>query len=484
MSDQLYQTLAVVIYLSIVASIAYFSYKRNISANDFIIGGRGLNYWLTALAAHGSDMGSWIFIGYPMVVFLSGMFNTWVGIGLTLFMFLNWQFIAPRVRIATEQYNSLTFSSFYESRLADTSGLIRVFSSIMCIFYYTIYISAGLIGLGYVAITLFEISYLLGITIGIAIVIPYVFFGGYRTLAWIDLFQGIFLLLVILFVPVYTLVKLGGWTVMINAIDQVQLSTALLPNLKPLTLLTAFFLMTELGLGYFGQPHIVTKFMGIKRVQEIKKSKYIGMTWMVLSLGAATLIGLVGIPFFQESGLANPQEVFIQMVKRSFHPFLIGLFLCAVLAATINTIGSQVLVLASSVTEDLYKRLYRKDASQRTLLVVSRAGVVVTGAIAYMIAFFEVGTVYGVVSYAWAGLGSAFGPLLIFSLYSKKVNKYGGWAGILSGGIVAAIWPSINSLFPLKIPAMLVGFVSSCITIYIVSLATDHLVHQSAKEIP
>src|ERR1700677_4629239 len=173
------ELLAIIVYFLLLLTVGYFSYKKSLSAEDFIIGGRSMNYWLTALAAHASDMSSWLFMGYPAVIFMGGLFNAWTAVGLLLFMFLNWQLIAPKIRIATEQYNSLTFSSFFESRLADTSGTIRVFTAIISLVFYTIYISAGLVGLGLLLETLFNLNYYWGVLIGIVIVIPYVFTGGY-----------------------------------------------------------------------------------------------------------------------------------------------------------------------------------------------------------------------------------------------------------------------------------------------------------------
>jgi sodium/proline symporter len=468
-----YELIAVGIYLAIVGVIGYCSYLHHLSATDFILGDRSLNYWLTALSAHASDMSNWLFMGYPALIFLNGLQGAWAGIGLIIFMYLNWQIVAPKIRIATEQYNSLTFSSFFESRVADTSGVIRAFTSIMCIFFYIIYIAAGLTGMAYLIESLFGLPYFYGLIIGACIVIPYVFFGGYRTLAWIDLFQGMFLMIVIIFVPLYITGQIGGWAMLSERISASNLSLSLFPNLTGMGILTIFLSICGWGLGYFGQPHIVTKFMGIKNVKDMAKSKYVGMTWMTLALTAATLVGLVAIAYFYITGIQNPEHVFIVMVNQTFHPILIGFFLCAVVAATINTVGSQILVLTSSLTEDLYKRLFRKKASQRELLLVSRAGVIFSSLIAFFIALPKSNTIYGLVLYAWSGLGSSFGPLLLFSLYSKNVNKYGSWAGILIGGVLAAVWPLINGLFTYQIPAVVVGFIGGSLGIYIVSLLTN-----------
>lgn len=414
-------------------------------------------------------------MGYPAAVCMGGYINAWTAVGLIVFMFLNWQLVAPKIRVATEQFSSLTFSSFFESRLADTSGMIRVFTAIMSLIFYTIYISAGLVGLGLLAETLFEIPYSIGIFLGIAVIVPYVFMGGFVTLAWIDLFQGLFLMLVIIFVPLYIFPSIGGFQGISEAIHLKHLTGSMLPDFSSKTWLEIFYMLTGFGLGYFGQPHIVTKFMGIKNVHEISKSKMIGMSWMVLSLGAATLVGLAGIAFFP-LGLLDPQQIFIEMVRMVFHPILIGFFLCAVLAATINAISSQVLVLTSSLTEDFYKRIFRKNASSHELLLVSRIGVVVIALVAFLIAYKQLSTIYSLVQYAWSGLGSAFGPLLLLSLYSQKINKYGAWTGILIGGVIAGIWPYLSEAIDLKsVPSLLPGFVLSFLSILIVSAFTKKI---------
>lgn len=477
----LYELAAIICYFIILLVIGCLSYRRHLSNADFIIGSRSLNYWLTALAAHASDMSSWLFMAYPAVIFSLGIYGSWTAIGLFVFMFLNWQLIAPKIRVATEQFNSLTFSSFFESRLADTSGLIRIFTALMSIIFYTIYISAGLVGLGLLIETLFGINYYIGILIGIVIVVPYVFTGGYVTLAWIDLFQGLFLMAVIIIVPLYTLPFVGNWEGIVAAYQAKNISLSLFPNFNSSTILEIIFVTCGWGLGYFGQPHIVTKFMGIRNVSEISKSKYIGMSWMLLSLAAATLVGLVSKAYFT-AGIQDTEQVFILMVKDLFHPLLIGFILCAVLAATINAMSSQVLVLSSNLTEDFYKRMLRKHAASKELLLVSRIGVIVVSVIAFFIAYVKPSTIYELVLYAWSGLGSSFGPLLLLTLYSGKVNKYGAWAGIIGGGGVSAIWPYFNKSFAISVPSLIPGFTTGFILILLVSLLTAHKSSRPTKQ--
>ena len=461
---------AIILYISILLTIGYFSSRKKQTSSDFLIGGRSMNFYLTALSAHASDMSSWLFMGFPAAIFIAGMFKVWYAVGLALFMYLNWQFVAPRIRTMTEQYNALTFSSFFESRLSDTSGLIRILTALMSLLFYSIYISAGLVALGVLLETLFNLNYHLAITLSILVVIPYLFFGGYKTLAWIDLFQGLFLLAVIAFVPLYAIQFVGGFSNMHAALEAHHRSLALCPNLNFSTLIGILFTILGWGIGYFGQPHITTKFMGIKKVEEMRKAKYVGMSWQIIALSAACLVGLIGVPFFN-GYLANPELVFINMVRDLFSPFFTGLILCAALAATISTMDSQILVLATTLTEDFYKRIFRKTASSQELVLVSRICIILTSLLAYIIAFFRPLSIYELVFFAWAGLGASFGPLLLFCLYSKRVNKYGAWAGILSGGITCVIWSHFNIAVDRIIPAF---FISS-ILIYLVSLLTQNI---------
>jgi sodium/proline symporter len=220
--------------------------------------------------------------------------------------------------------------------------------------------------------------------------------------------------------------------------------------------------------------------MGIKDVSKMSKSKYVGMSWMTISLAAATLVGMVAIAYFPQ-GIPNSELIFIEMVSDNFAPFLVGFILCAVLAATISVMDSQILVLASSLTEDFYKKIIHKDASSKELLFVSRMGVLLMSGIAFAIAFFQIDTIYSLVLYAWSGLGASFGPLLIFALYSKKANKYGAWAGILAGGIIAGVWPYFNSLWKFDVPSLIPGFSMSCLAIWLGSKIETQPKGQSVK---
>lgn len=445
-------------YFIILILVAALSYRKQKSDTDFLIGSRSLNFWLTALSAHASDMSSWLFLAYPSMVFTTGLPAAWAAIGLTVFMFLNWQFIAPKIRTATEQVESLTLSSYFESRFSDTSGSIRLVSAVMSVLFFTFYISSGLVGMGILVEALFNLHYVIGISIGLFIVMAYVFMGGYRTVAWIDLFQGFFLLGVIVFIPVYLLISFGGFEPVMDAVRVKGLATSLFPDYSLKTVWGVSMTAAGWGLGYFGQPHIITKFMGIRRVEEMHKAKYLGISWQATALAAATLVGLLGVYIFPQ-GLAEPEHVILNIVKTTLAPFFAGLVLCAVLAATTNVMAAQILVVASNLSEDFYKRLFRRHATPNELLFVSRASVVLISLVGFVIAYFKIATIYRLVLYSWSGLGSSFGPLLLLSLYVKSINKYGAFAGVLVGGLTAAIWPYFSE--PWGIPSLVSGFVFS-----------------------
>lgn len=469
MVDMPLELVTFIVYFVALLGIAGFSYRKQMSDTQFVIGDRSLNFWLTALSAHASDMSSWLFLAYPALIFTGGVFKAWAAVGLTAFMFLNWQFIAPRLRVQTEKEGSLTLSHFFEAKFKDTSGTIRLLSAVMMVLFYTIYISAGLYGLGLLVETLFHLNYLLGVTIGLGIVVVYVFMGGYRTVAVIDLFQGFFLLGVICFIPMLVIPELGGIHRVFNHVSEHGLSTSLLPNLQN-NYVELLSLALGWGLGYFGQPHILTKFMGISRVEDMHKSKWVGISWQIFALGAATLVGLMGISVFPD-GLADPQQVILRIVQIYLTPFIAGLTLCAILAATTNVMAAQILVVASSMAEDFYKRLVKKKVSSARMLLVSRLSVVAIGLVAYCIAIMRSTTIYEMVLYAWSGLGASFGPLLLMTLYTKRfITREGAIVSILIGGLTAATWPLLETVFHSNLQPLIPSFFLSLAAGLLVSL--------------
>lgn len=449
-----------IIYASILLLIVFFSYKKHTNEADFVVGGRSLNFWVTAISAQASDMSSWIFLGFPMIIFTEGLNQAWVALGLVIGMFLNWHFLAPKLRVMTEKHNSLTLSSFLEAKYHDYSGSIRVISALVCLLFFTFYISSGLQGAGYVFNQAFNISYHWGVAIGFIVAVLYTIFGGFITVAWTDFFQGLFLVAMILLVPLVVFFHVGGAEAITNGAISNQISLKLIPSFEWNAWATIVIAILTMGPGYFGQPHILTKFMGIKNPNEMYKSKYVGMSLQILALTGAVFIGIVALGFFP-NGTSDPQSIFIVMTKTLFHPFIAGFVLCGILAATISTIESQILVQASLLSEDFYKKFFRPEASSRELLWASRSFVLIIGGLSFTIAFFNVSTIYKLVLYSWSGLGASFGPIILLSLYSKSINRHGAIAAIIVGCFTVAIWQYVNKLFCCAIPELIPAFLLS-----------------------
>lgn len=463
-------------YFAILLGIGIFAHKKQTSGSGFIMGNRSLNFWLTALSAHASDMSAWLFMGFPAAIFLGGFSKSWIAIGLLGGMFFNWQFISKKLRVESEKLDSYTMPTFFEKKFKDTTGAIRLLTATISLFFLTAYLAAALIGMGKLFDSVFGIDYYVGLTIASVVVMLYTFVGGFVTVAWTDLFQALFLLAVIIVVPIVTYSNLpAGFSTIQAAAQAKNIPLGFFEDFSFDTFLGIFFLMTW-GLGYFGQPHIITKFMGIKDASQLNKSKYVGMTWQLIALSGAALIGFVGIGFFQ-NGLANPELVFIEIVKTLFNPLIGGFIMCAFIAANLSTMDSMVLVCASVFSEDLYKRFYKKDASEKQLLRMSRVGVVLVSLISLAFAFRQNTTVLEATRYAWSGLGCSFGPLLLMALYSKHINRYGAIAGILVGSFFAGAWHlMVGSITSYPVPPEIPGFFLSLAAIYVVSRMTRNKV--------
>ena len=443
-------------YLTIIGFITYSFYKKETTEQGFMLGNRSVNYIATAVAAHSSDMSIWLFTGLPGVIYLTGMSQAWIHIGLIIGMYCSWTFVAEKLRTATENYKSVTLSEYFEHRFDDASGSLRLVSTIFLILFFIFYISSALVGMGMMFESVFGINYHIGVAIGLCTAVLYTFVGGFAGVAWCDLFQGAFLVTMIVFVPLYAYNTLsGGWTAISTMAQLKNISLSLIPNTGK-ELLQSLLLALGWGLGYFGQPHILINFMGIKDPKEITKARTVGMLWQFLTLGASLLIGLIGIAFFANT-LANPELVFVSMVQQLFTPFFAGFILCAIIAAGLTTIDTQILVVASTFAKDIYKQYLHPTASSREILWVSRAGIIAIPLLSFGIAFTKSSSVYGLVNFAWSGLGSTFGPVVLTSLYSTRVTKHAALVGMLTGGATAALWPFSGSTVPAMIPGFFIN---------------------------
>lgn len=421
-----------------------------------------MHFFVTALAAHASDMSSWIFLGYPAQIYSQGLKSSWLALGLIFFMYLNWQFIAQSLRKETARFESLTLFSYFESCAKDTSGFTRVLTGIISLFFYSVYISAGLMGLGLLLQNLIDVPYFFAILAGVFIVIPFLLLGGFVTLAWTDLAQGLFLLVVILLIPFLSWLQLPS-NVSIEAI-KIDFQSFIPDTFKGW--MSALLLMLSWGLGYFGQPHILTKFMGIDDPKQIPKSMIVGMSWQTVTLFAATAIGIIGTLTFAD--LSNPELVFIELSKRTLNPFFLGLVLSAIIGVTITSMGAQILVVISTLAEDFYKKIFHKEATNDQVVKVSRYSTFFVALIAITIASFKPTTLFDLVSYAWFGLGASFGPLVIACLLLKNIHRYSAWTGIIVGGFVSGVFPAINLAFEISLPPLIPGFFCSLLLIFLV----------------
>ncbi|MBP6892056.1 sodium/proline symporter [Candidatus Babeliales bacterium] len=453
------------LYFAILLSIGVYFYRKTTNQSEFSLGNRSLNYWLTAIAAQASDMSDWLFMGFPGAIYLLGISGIWFAFGLALFMFLTWQYIAPQLRKQTESYQALTLASFFETKFQDQSGLIKIISGFFCLYFFTFYIAAGIVGLGKAFELIFKLPYHYGIIIGLTISLFYTLLGGLLAVAWSNLLQGTFLLVCIMLVPIFAInTKLGGFA---QFHQSLQLLGSDYFSLWPQGgILVTCMAILKWGPGYFGQPHILINFMSINNPENLSKAKWIGCSWQILALSAAVLVGVVGkVMLFPELG--DAELVFIVMVKQMFTPFFAGLILCSILAATISTINIQSLISASLIAQDLYFPLFNSQRSARLQLLFTRLAIFIIPMLSLFIAWNRTG-VWNLVLYAWSGLGVTFGPIVILSLYSKQLNRYGVIAGLIAGGLTAILWP-LDGI----IPVMVAGYIFNTTIALIVSKITN-----------
>ncbi|MEN8906463.1 MAG: sodium/proline symporter PutP [Clostridiales bacterium] len=458
-----------VIYFIFMFGIGIYFYTKSNDLSDYILGGRSLNGWVAALSAQASDMSGWLLLGLPGAAFASGLSAAWIAFGLLVGTYINWKFIARRLRIYTEfAGDSITIPDFLENRFRDKSKILRVVSAAFILFFFLIYTSSGFVAGATLFENVFHLNYQIALLIGAIIVISYTFLGGYLAVSWTDFFQGILMFCAIIIVPIAGVVTLGGFNETASVItsnNQHMLSFFKDSSGNSLAVIGIISSLAW-GMGYFGQPHILVRFMGIRSGNEVKKARKIAMIWVSLTLLGAIFVGLIGSVLVPE--INDPETVFMTLVNLTFHPVIAGILLAAILAAVMSTADSQLLVTASAVSEDFYKVLFRKNASDKELLIISRLTVIIIAVIAYLIARNPNNSVMGLVSYAWAGFGATFGPIIIFSLYWKGINRNGAIAGLIFGGITTIIFKSFNTGLYEIIP----GFIMAMIFCVIVSIVT------------
>ncbi len=468
----LYQLIAIIVYMATMLIIGWYSFRRTRNLNDYMLGGRSLGPAVTALSAGAADMSGWLLMGLPGAIYVSGMVEAWIAIGLTIGAYLNWIFVAPRLRMYTQVSNdSITIPSYLENRLKDDTRILRIASGIIILIFFTFYVSSGMVAGGVFFESSFNLPYHTGLLIVSFVVIAYTLFGGFLAVSYTDFVQGLIMFLALLLVPIFGISLTGGFSETVDSIREVNPT-----HLNLLKGATAAGVISSLawGLGYFGQPHIIVRFMAIKSVKETKEARRIGIGWMGLSLIGAMCTALIGVAFFQQNpnmSLTDPEAVFIELGQIIFHPFIAGIMLAAILAAVMSTISSQLIVTSSALIEDLYKAVFKTDASDRHYVFLGRMSVLIVSLVAMIFAWAKTDTILKLVSFAWAGFGASFGPIILLTLYWKKITNVGALSGMVVGAITVLIWGNVDFLSS-SLYEIVPGFLLNLIVTIVVSKLT------------
>jgi len=475
MQSSAYISLA--IYFIAMFSIGIYSYfATRGDVTGFMLGGRNLNPAVTALSAGASDMSGWMLLGLPGAMYISGLSSAWIALGLTLGAYLNYLVVAPRLRVFTELLDdAVTIPEYFERRFDDRGHLIRILSSVVIIIFFAIYTTSGVVAGGKLFESSFGLNYELGLFITAGVVVAYSTFGGFLAVSATDFVQGCIMFLALILVPIVTINQIGSVAQTEHYLMELSPAMLTLGGGSLLGILSA----ASWGLGYFGQPHIIVRFMAIRSVREIKIARRIGMSWMIISLTGAIAVGLVGAAYIKSIGgnLSDPETIFIFLSNTLFDPLVSGFLLAAILAAIMSTISSQLLVTSCSLTEDIYHTFLRKKASDTELVLVGRFSIVAVALLAIFLAHDRDSSILSLVSNAWAGFGAAFGPVVLLSLFWARMTRQGALAGIVVGASAVLVWIygdfTINNQTPSDyIYEIVPGFFAGAIAIFIVSLLT------------
>ncbi|MDL2288486.1 sodium/proline symporter PutP [Oscillospiraceae bacterium OttesenSCG-928-F05] len=484
MSATVWTVIAFVLYAGVMLGIGAFFFRKSSNLTDYFLGGRQLNSWVAAMSAQASDMSGWLLMGLPGAVYAFGTGQIWIAVGLAIGTVLNWVLVAKRLRRYTiVAGDAITVPEYFNNRFKDRSGLLRVASAVFITIFFAVYTASAFVAGGTLFSQVFGLDYQLALLLGVLLILIYTFLGGFSAVCWTDLIQGLLMFAAILLVPILALVAVGGTEAVTGGVPGGFLNVF---SDGAGGRISGISIVSQLawGLGYFGMPHILVRFMAIKSERSVKKSSAIAIIWVLITLGFAVVVGVVGAAFVP--GLEDPETVFIQMIQKIFMsdgafvsvPLLGGLFLCGILAAIMSTADSQLLVTASSITEDIYKGSINKKATDKHLVWFSRFAVLAVSVIAYIIATDRTSSIMGLVSNAWSGFGSAFGALVLLSLYWKRTNRPGAAAGIIVGGLTVILWDYIPLAGGATLGAatglysLVPGFALSFVAIIAVSLLT------------
>ncbi|MCV2885147.1 sodium/proline symporter PutP [Aestuariibacter sp. AA17] len=466
-------------YFIVMLAIGLFAYRKSTDdMSGYILGGRQVSPQVTALSAGASDMSGWMLMGLPGAMFVMGFDTMFIALGLLIGALMNYLVVAPRLRVYTQVADdSLTLPEFFSKRFGHANKQVRMVSAAIIVLFFTLYTSAGLVAGGKLFESAFNVQYEWGAVITVAIVVMYTLLGGFLAVSLTDFVQGCIMFVALILVPVV------AFTQFESASELTYFAKESIPSMhEALSGLTVMGLISSLawGLGYFGQPHIIVRFMAIRSVNDVSTARNIGMSWMVVTIIGALATGLVGVGYVQKFGIAlnDPETIFIVFSQILFHPLISGFLLAAILAAIMSTISSQLLVSASSLTEDLLssgKRSEKRAAvGSKQKVTIGRIGVAGVATVALLLALDRSNSVLSLVSNAWAGFGAAFGPLVLFSLYKQDLTHKAALAGIVSGALTVLFWiyapvlaggETLSSVLYEIVP----GFIVSSIVIWMMS---------------
>lgn len=455
-------------YMLVMLAIGFYFYFKTSDLSDYVLGGRGLNPSVTALSAGASDMSGWLLLGLPGMMYKDGLVGSWIAVGLVIGAYVNWHYVAKPLRVYTHHLDdSITIPDYFANRFEDKGNVIRVVTAVVILLFYTLYTSSGLVGGAKLFEATFNIAYSDALLIGSFIIVSYTFLGGYNAVSWTDFIQGILMMLALVVTPVVVIYELGGVSSALNTLESIN--PAHLDIVSGASIVSIISLLAW-GLGYFGQPHILVRFMSIRDEDEMSVAKNIGMSWMGISIIGSLCVGFFGLAYVVGNGvdLADNEKIFITLSQLVFNPWIAGFLLAAILAAIMSTVDSQLLVSSSVLTRDIYHSIIHKDASEKELVWVGRVTVVAIAVIAWYLSTDKDSSVLGLVSYAWAGFGAAFGPIIILSLFNRDVTRMGAISGMVVGALTVIIYKQLDGgVF--DIFELLPGFIFSWITILLVS---------------
>lgn len=465
------------IYLVVVLLVGIAGYFSTKNFDDFILGGRRLGSFVTAMSAGASDMSGWLLMGLPGAIYLSGLSEAWIAIGLVIGAYLNWYFVAGRLRVHTKvNNNSLTLPDYFFNRFGGTNKTIKIASAVIILFFFTIYCASGIVAGARLFMTLFDVDYVTAMWLGAGATILYTFIGGFLAVSWTDSIQASLMFFALVLTPVLVLFNIGGF----DDVSMIVSKAATENNIDYSTLFPVSGAVTiasglAWGFGYFGQPHILARFMASESVKSVERARRISITWMILCLAGAVSVGYFGIAYFSahpgdvDFMLGQKENVFMALAKLLFNPWIAGIILSAILAAIMSTLSCQLLVCSSAITEDFYKGFLRPRAQQSELVWVGRFMVLAVAVVAILIASNPDSSILNLVSYAWAGFGAAFGPIVLISVMTDKITEKGALAGMITGALVVILWRPLTGS---ALYELLPGFVISSLVIWLVSRFT------------